>query len=361
MTKASRRRPENGKAVERMLEMMSLLPRAPAWISTAQVHERLKGLGYEVDRRTVVRDLNKLSVRFGFERKGEAEVDGKRTAPSYAWRWPAKCSGIGAPAMTEIEALTLTMVREHLDALLPPMVTEALEAQFSRAEERLRKSPAAKGSGLRNWASSVHVVQPTQPLLRPHVKHAVRDVIYLALASRSQFTGWYRPRGAERAREMLFNPLGLVLRGQVTYLVASTWEYDDVRLYPLHRFERAVGEDGPRREPPGFDLQKYLAEQNGLGFATGRGDIRIRLLFRDHSGDHLLETPLSNDQVTKECGEGELEVVATIPETSQVVWWILGFGEYVEVLEPAALREQVGRSAEGVVARYHPDRAVGSC
>lgn len=352
MTKASRKRPENGKAVERMLEMMSLLPRAPAWISTAQVHERLKGLGYEVDRRTVVRDLNKLSVRFGFERKGEAEVDGKRTAPSYAWRWPAKCSGIGAPAMTEIEALTLTMVREHLDTLLPPMVTEALEPQFARAEERLRKSPAAKGSGLRNWASSVRVVQPTQPLLRPHVKHVVRDVIYLALASRSQFTGWYRPRGAERAKEMLFNPLGLVMRGQVTYLVASTWEYDDVRLYPLHRFERAVGEDGPRREPPGFDLQKYLAEQNGLGFATGRGNIKLRLLFRDHAGDHLLETPLSEDQVVCDAADGRLEVVATVPETSQLVWWLLGFGEYVEVREPKHLREMLRDSAERTTAQY---------
>lgn len=345
-------RPENGKAVERILEMMSLLPRAPAWMSTAQVHERLKGLGYEVDRRTVVRDLNKLATRFGFERKGESEVDGKRTAPSYAWRWPARSAGIGSPAMTEIEALTFTMVRDHLDAVLPPMVTEALEAQFARAEERLRKAPAVQGSGLKHWGRSVHVVQPTQPLLRPKVKHAVRDAIYLALATRTRFTGWYQARGAESAREMLFNPLGLVIRGQVTYLVATNWDYDDVRLFPLHRFDRVMKEDATRREPPGFDLERYLAEQNGLGFATGRGDISLRLVFRDHAGAHLLETPLSENQQVTELSDGVLEVVATVPETAQLVWWLLGFGENVEVREPADLRAAMKATAEQMAAQY---------
>lgn len=352
MSKPGQKRPENGKAVERMLEMMSLLPRAPAWVSTAQVHERLKGLGYEVDRRTVVRDLNKLSARFGFERKGEADIDGKRTAPSYAWRWPAKCTGIGSPAMTEIEALTFTMVKEHLDAVLPPMVTEALAPQFARAAERLRKVPEVQGSGLKHWARSVQVVQPTQRLLRPLVKHTVRDAIYLALATRTRFTGWYRASGTEQAREMIFNPLGLVIRGQVTYLVATTWDYDDVRLYPLHRFERVTKEDVARRDPPGFELERYLAEQNGLGFATGRGDVVVKLVFRKHAGAHLLETPLSENQEATDLGDGVLKVVATVPETAQLSWWLMAFGDNVEVLEPAELRAEMKLAAEKMAAQY---------
>lgn len=345
-------RPENGRTLERMLEMMALLPREPVWMSTAQVHGRLEALGYQVDRRTVVRDLNKLSVRYAFERKGESGCEGGRAAPSYAWRWPAGSTGIGSPAMTEIEALTLAMVRRHLDAVLPPMVTEALEGQFARAEARLRQTPSMRGRGLRHWMRSVHVVHPTQPLLKPAVKHSVRDVIYLALAQRTCFTGWYRARGSDDAMEMLFHPLGLVIRGQVTYLVATTWAYEDVRLFPLHRFERAVKEDAPCKEPPGFDLEHYLAEQNGLGFATGRGNIRLRLVFREHAGDHLLEAPLSEDQVANVLGDGELEIVATVPETSQLVWWLLAFEANVEVLAPGHLREEIRAAARRVVALY---------
>lgn len=349
---ADKTRPEAGKVLERMLDMMTVIPRAPGWISTAQVHERLEALGYEIDRRTVVRDLNKLSERFGFERRGEAGEDGKRTAQAYAWRWPAHSPGIGAPVMTETEALTLVMVREHLGGLLPPLVLDALAPQIARAEAKLKGMPNVAGGGLKHWNATVRVVQPTQPLCRPQVRHAVRDVIYLALATRSQFTGWYRTRGATQAKEMLFHPLGLVIRGQVTYLVATLWEYSDVRLYPLHRFERAQKEDARRREPAGFDMDAYLAQQNGLGFATGRGDITIKLRFSNDVGTHLLETPLADNQQAVEVGKGVLEVTATVPETEQLTWWILGFGDHVEVLEPASLRNEIKDRTERMVGLY---------
>ncbi len=351
---ADNTRPDTSRTVERLIDMMSVLPRAPLSMSTAQVHKRLEALGYEVDRRTVVRDLNRLAARFGFERVGdtEAEADGKRQPLAYAWRWPMRSTSVMASGMTEIEAFTFTMVRDHLEDMLPPMVTDALAAQFARAAERLRSAPGMGGTGLKHWGKSVHVVQPTQPLLRPPVKHAVRDAIYLALATRTQFTGWYRGRGAAEAREMTFNPLGLVIRGPVTYLVATVWTYTDVRLYPLHRFERAHKDETRVLVPDGFDLDGWLAGQNGLGFATGRGDIALHLRFHNGVGQHLLETPLSQDQQAQDLGNGVLEVRATVPDTNQLGWWLLGFGENVDVLAPAELREQMRSTAEKMVARY---------
>ncbi len=345
-------RPESGKVIERMIDMMMVIPRAPHWISTAQVHERLATMGYVVDRRTVVRDLNKLSERFGFERRGDPAEDGKRTALAYAWRWPEKSSGFGAPVLTETEALTLVMVREHLADLLPPMVIEALTPQFARAEAKLRNTPSVAGGGLKHWNASVHVVQPTQPLGRPHVRASVRDAIYMAMATRSKFTGWYRRRTDVEPQEWTFNPLGLVIRGQVTYIVATLWDYDDVRLYPLHRFERAQKEDARRREPAGFDMDAYLAEQNGLGFATGRGEITLKLRFHNNAGAHLLETPLADNQVVVDVGDGVLDVAATVPETGQLIWWLLGFGDGVEVVGPADLRERMKMTVQGMVGRY---------
>lgn len=349
------KRPDTTLVVERLMDMMSVLPRAPEWMSTAEVHDRLKFMGYQVDRRTVVRDLNKLADRFGFERRGDAEAgeEGNKRKPlSYAWRWPTRSIGIGAPAMTEIEALTMTMVRDHLDALLPPMVTDALSAQFDRAEERLKKAPGIKGAGLKNWGRAVHIVPPTQPLQRPKVKRSVRDAIYQCLATHTRFTGWYQGRGAKEAKDMLFNPLGLVIRGEVTYLVATVWDYDDVRLYPLHRFERARKEDDARRELPGFSLEAFLTAQNGLGFATGRGDVALRLRFRNNVGLHLLETPLADNQAAEDLGNGILELTATVPETAQLTWWLLGFGDNVEVLAPAELRGKMREQAERMLAQY---------
>lgn len=67
----SNARPVAGGVLERQLDMLKIIPRAPIWITTAQVDQRLQAMGYHVDRRTVVRDLNKLAQRFGIERRGE--------------------------------------------------------------------------------------------------------------------------------------------------------------------------------------------------------------------------------------------------------------------------------------------------
>jgi predicted DNA-binding transcriptional regulator YafY len=52
---------------------------------------------------------------------------------------------------------------------------------------------------------------------------------------------------------------------------------------------------------------------------------------------------------------GELDLFLTVPLREDIVLWILGFGEHVEVLQPAELRETVRRRAEHI-ARIYGDR-----
>lgn len=343
---AGRAKPRSaaGGVLERLLEMMEAIPRGPRSVTTAEMDKRLQALGYEVNRRTVVRDLNKLSVRFGVERLGDES--------GYAWRWPEKGNTFVAPVLGESEALALVMLREHLGGLLPPMVVEALEPQIARAEARLREAPAVKGAGLRQWKETVRVVPPVQPLLPPRVRHAVREVIYLSLAGRTRFTGLYRRRGATGASEGVYNPLGLIMRGSVAYLVTTMWDYDNVLVLPLHRFERAEALADRVHVPDGFDLDRFVAAQGGLGFATGQGDITLRARFYNGTGLHLEETPLTAGQQLADLGDGVHELTATLPETGQLHWWLLGFGSNVEVLAPAALRASLQKSLQGALARY---------
>jgi predicted DNA-binding transcriptional regulator YafY len=333
-----------GGVLERLLEMMATIPRGPRSVTTAEVDKRLQALGYEVNRRTVVRDLNKLSARFGVERLGDESA--------YAWRWPEKGNAFVAPVLGESEALALVMLREHLGGLLPPMVIEALEPQIARAEARLRDVPALNGAGLRQWKQAVRVVPPVQPLLPPKVRHAVREVIYVALAGRTRFTGSYRRRGAAEASEGVYNPLGLIMRGSVAYLVTTMWDYDNVLVLPLHRFERAEALAERVRVPEGFDLDRFVAEQGGLGFATGQGEITLRARFYNGTGLHLEETPLTEDQQLVDLGDGTHELTATLPETGQLHWWLQAFGANVEVLAPAALRARMVQSLQDALARY---------
>ena len=36
----------------------------------------------------------------------------------------------------------------------------------------------------------------------------------------------------------------------------------------------------------------------------------------------------------------------------EISWWILGYGDQAEVLEPAKLREMIASHAEGMLAKY---------
>ena len=49
---------------------------------------------------------------------------------------------------------------------------------------------------------------------------------------------------------------------------------------------------------------------------------------------------LSEDHRTTEQSDGRILVEATVADTSQLRWWLLGFGSQVEVLEPISLREE---------------------
>ena len=67
----------------------------------------------------------------------------------------------------------------------------------------------------------------------------------------------------------------------------------------------------------------------------------FRAVFQADSGAHLFETPLSKDQLIVEMPDGRLQVTATVADTPQLQWWLLGLGAGVDVIEPAALRESI--------------------
>ena len=51
-------------------------------------------------------------------------------------------------------------------------------------------------------------------------------------------------------------------------------------------------------------------------------------------------------------GDGTVLVEATVADTRQLRWWLLGFGGRIEVLEPQRLRDELKDHAERMVVRY---------
>ncbi len=67
----------------------------------------------------------------------------------------------------------------------------------------------------------------------------------------------------------------------------------------------------------------------------------------------MQETRLSEDQKIEDLGDHEwVRVTASVLNTQQLRWWLLGFGAYVQVLEPLELREEFSHVSEEMARLY---------
>lgn len=326
--------------VLRQWTMLRALPRHPRRISVPELRARLDAAGHAVTARTLQRDLIELSAVFPLR------LD-DRSKP-FGWSWDAHAPVFDLPNLSTGEALAFAMVEDYLKPLLPGVLIDQLRPYFATARKCL--GTAAPRRAGRSWLDKIAVVQPTQALLPPSIAAHVQTTVTNALMHDRQLRVEYRRKGQREVWGYTLNPLGLVQRGPVSYLVASVGQHQDALLFALHRFERAHMLDEAAVRPPDFRLANHLAT-GALDFARGKA-IRLEVEFARAAVEHLLETPLSKDQTVRPAHDGRSRVTATVMDTPQLRWWLLAFGAEVEVIKPRALRAWFAQQASASAAHY---------
>lgn len=331
----------NQQSLLRQWHMLRMVPRAPARISAKELCERLCAADFSVTKRTVERDLKELSEVFPI-------VVDSRDRP-FGWSWLRDASSFDLPGLTVPEALTLTLVEQHLRHHLPPITVDALRPHFRSAARTLAAVGDAAPS--RAWLDKVRSVPPQQPLLPPRMDEECQRNVYLALMQDLQLKLHYRKRDADSPTVYAsVHPLAVVQRGGLIYLVCMFADFDDVRTVALHRVQHAEALYEPARRKAGFDIDAYIASGQ-FGVIAG-APIRLRAVFSRAAGEHLFETPLSASQILSMTADGRLQLDATVPNTRSLVWWLLGFGDGVVVHEPEVLREELAGIAARMAVSY---------
>ncbi len=302
------------------------------WDKASEITAKLNDAGYDVSVRTVQRDLKELSEIFPIELND-------KNARDYGWRW-IKGANLDIPGMSVAEALAMRLVETHLKQLLPASMLDGLNGVFSLAQSKLDKVEKQNNNHSKDWLNKVRVVPPAQPLLPPTVNEAVQAAIYQGLLEDKQLTARYQSASSDQPKDYLLHPLGLIMRGAVTYLVASAWDYAEARLYALHRFSTVEILDAAAKAPEGFNLDAAIA--SGLADFANQGE-PIQLVLRCTEGvaAFLAETPLAADQTLTPEADGWVRLTATVNDTRQLQWWLLGQGDGVEVCSPMGLQEEI--------------------
>jgi len=324
----------------RQWTMLRMVPRYPQKITARELTERLETESFQVSKRTVERDLLGLSAVFPLT------LD-SREKP-YGWSWQRDAASFDLPGLSDNEALTLMMVEQHLIGLLPASTLQVLSPYFNASRRHLGHIPSAHK--VTSWANKVRTVIPNQTLHPAKIKPEIHQVVSEALLEDRQLAIDYRRKGDDSCVKYRIHPIALVQRGGVNYLVVRIYDYQDIRNLAMHRIESALKLDLPSEPPNGFDIDAEITK-GSLSFGGG-GIIRLEAIFSPVSGEHLLETPLSDDQEVHQGEDGRLFLKATVADTPQLFWWLLAMGDGVEVVTPLSLRSKIIKTVNSMAEKY---------
>jgi len=321
--------------------MLTRIPRYPRKITVPALKDILLGEGYTVDTRTIQRDLNKLSISFPLSN----DTEGRKNY----WYWIEEAAIQDLPGMEPVTALAFEMAESYLKPLLPQATLELLQPYFHRARNVLNDQ---SDSLLRKWPNKVAVIERGPVLQKPTINPDVQRVVYQALLEEKPIKASYQPRGAERSKDYLMHPLGIVSRVGVIYLICTLWDYDDAKQFALHRFTHAEVADAPINIHNEFSLKHYIEKDQQFSYKLEDKPIQLKVLFDAKTAGHLAETPLSPSQKLTPQEDGRVLLEAEIMRTLELRWWLQGFGDNIEVLEPIAMRDKFIKTIASLQAIY---------
>jgi predicted DNA-binding transcriptional regulator YafY len=318
---------------DRLLSLLLLL-QTRGRMTARELAERL-----EVSERTIYRDVSALSlagVPVYSERGpggGCALMDGYRTSLTGLTEAEARTlviSGAQKPLADlglggAVEAALL-----KLQAALPAPQRDDAE----RARQRVYLDPAGWG----------------QPDATPHL-----STIQAAVWSDRRLQMGYR-KGNGQVAEYLLDPLGLVAKASVWYLVGGV--EDELRTFRVSRVRSAELTDEPCRRPEGFDLAAYWAESSARFRATWtqypvtlRASPALVALLPQLFGESahgIIERAGRPD------ADGWVTLTLMFEGYDAALGRVASFGEMAEVLAPDELREGILTLAHELVAFYAP-------
>jgi predicted DNA-binding transcriptional regulator YafY len=151
------------------------------------------------------------------------------------------------------------------------------------------------------------------------------------------------------------DPLGIVLKGSIWYLVAAFDGWDVV--FRVSRMRTATLLEETATVPAGFDLSAFWESWvRELTDQRDPGEIRVRLRVDERDASELPRRlgEATRHQIVEAAGEktGALELEVVFDSVDDAKASLLGLGTTVEVLAPLDLRAQLAQTAAGVARLY---------
>jgi CRISPR-associated endonuclease/helicase Cas3 len=322
---------EKGDRGARILKIQTLLQGNPRGLTPGEIARRTG-----VNPRTTYRDVRALEAMNVpiYEDRGRILID-----PNYF---------IAPVKFTLREAMALLMgvrlMHRHADEA-DPDVADA----FTKLAA-VMPAPVAE---------YVHATVRQMADRPPNPVHSrILQTIALSWAGQKAVRIWY-PSPDHEVKPRVIEPYFLEpsLIGHSSYVVARDRGLGEMRTFKLERITRAEQTSETYQIPADFDINRYLAGAWGI-FHSGE-PVEVRLRFYPPAAARVKESIWHPSQRLSEDKKGAVNMTVTVAGTVEITPWILGWGDAVEVLSPADLREKIAATGVKMAERNRGQVPIG--
>ena len=225
-----------------------------------------------------------------------------------------------------------------------------------------------KELGGRHFSAKVKHVCNLPELQHTDNKHTMYslDALNDAIDKRRKVSFVYNSYGTDfqlhprRKEPYIVNPYQIVANNGRYYLIANYDKYDNIAHFRIDRMTSVCMLDEKRKPVSqvtdfknGFSLPRHMAEH--IYMFSGKS-VNVRMKAKKHLMNELVDWFGKDFKIRKEY-EDEMLIDVKCNATA-MYFWALQYGPYVEVLEPAELREEIKRSIAAMNEKYSDNQCV---
>jgi proteasome accessory factor B len=143
------------------------------------------------------------------------------------------------------------------------------------------------------------------------------------------------------------NPYHLIYDDYTWYVLGESSFHGGIRAFGLNRIKELSRLDKGFVEDENFDIKEYLGRAWSL-IPEGRL-YHVKLRFLPEVAHNVTEVKWHRTQIVTFEDDGSAVVEFRIDGLNEITWWILGYGDKVQVLAPPTLRQRIVQISQKMV------------
>ena len=213
---------------------------------------------------------------------------------------------------------------------------------------------AAMRRDVQTLARCIHI--RLNPLDRLDGSQKIYQLLIEALTERRIALIRYKSLTEWEDIETKLRPYQLLFNRHTWYVIGRSSLHGGLRTFNLGRITSIELLDQKYARPRGFSVERYLGNAWNIMPAPG-ADENIVLRFAPMVAHNVAEVVWHKTQRLEWLDDGSLDFQVRVSGLNEIVWWILGYGDQVEVIRPAKLRKLVAQRAKSLSELYEADQA----